>query len=61
MTAKICTKSEEDAKNTQNMRGEPLSPFRVQDGREYYVVPIHPEWLEAIRAALHGGKRDRKR
>src|SRR5438034_994986 len=42
-------------------RKKALSPFRVRNGREYYVVPIHPQWLEAIRAALHGGKRGRKR
>jgi hypothetical protein len=28
-----------------------IPPIRVIDGEEYYVVPVHPDWLRLIRAA----------
>jgi hypothetical protein len=39
--------------------GTPWPVFRAADGREYYVVPVHPKWLELLREEKKRGRKHR--
>jgi hypothetical protein len=41
--------------------GKPVPKFRAADGREYFVLPVHPGWIKLLRGKTRGRYRRRSK